>query len=63
MGNLKNGTYKHVIDSDSGGLYASGFLLYHLQSQLLAQEFDSGRCMTDVRRRQLTTAPGLKARS
>ena len=41
MGNLKNGTYKHVIDSDSGGLYASGFLLYHLQSQLLAQEFDS----------------------
>ena len=40
MGNLKNGSYKHVVDSDSGAQYASGYLLYHLQSQLLAQQFD-----------------------
>ena len=42
LGSLKDGSYKHVIDSDSQGLYASGYLLYHLQSQLLAQKFDAG---------------------
>ena len=39
-GESKKGSYKHVLDSDSGAQYASAFLLYHLQSQLLAQEFD-----------------------
>ncbi len=42
LGSLKNGSYKHVIDSDSQGIFASGYLLYHLQSQLLAQKFDAG---------------------
>jgi len=40
-GSLEDGSYKHVLDSDSGGQYASGYLLYHLQSQLLAQQFDA----------------------
>ena len=40
-GSLDDGSYKHVLDSDSGGQYASGYLLYHLQSQLLAQKFDA----------------------
>jgi Tol biopolymer transport system component/tRNA A-37 threonylcarbamoyl transferase component Bud32 len=42
IGSLKDGSYKHVIDSDSQGLFASGYLLYHVQSQLLAQKFDAG---------------------
>ena len=34
-----------MLDSDSDAQYASGYLLYHLQSQLLAQKFDPGnRC-------------------
>lgn len=37
---LADGSYKHVLDSDSDAQYASGYLLYHLQSQLLAQKFD-----------------------
>ena len=37
---LADGSYKHVVDSDSGAQYASGYLLYHLQSQLFAQKFD-----------------------
>ncbi len=40
LGSLENGTYKHVVDSDSEGQYASGYLLYHVQSQLFAQKFD-----------------------
>ncbi|MFZ0816814.1 MAG: hypothetical protein WAM78_14915, partial [Candidatus Sulfotelmatobacter sp.] len=39
-GSLRDGSYKHVLDSDSEAQYASGYLLYHLQSQLLAQKFD-----------------------
>jgi len=42
FGSLKDGSYKHVIDSDSDAQYASGYLLYHLQSALLAQKFDPG---------------------
>ena len=41
-GTLKDGTYKRVVESDSDGLYASGYLLYHRQSQLMAQRFDPG---------------------
>ena len=40
FGSLEDGTYKHVLDADSGGQYASGYLLYHLQSQLQALKFD-----------------------
>ena len=43
MGSLKNGSYKHIIDSDSDAQYASGYLLYHLQSQLLARKFDPAK--------------------
>ena len=52
FGSIGDGTYKHILDSDSGAQYASGYLLYHLQSQLLAQKFDpsngklSGDAMT-----------------
>ena len=42
LGSLKDGSYKHVIDADSQAVYASGYLLYHVQSQLLAQKFDAG---------------------
>jgi serine/threonine protein kinase len=37
---LDDGSYKRVLDSDSDAQYASGYLLYHLQSQLLARKFD-----------------------
>ena len=40
FGSLGDGSYKYVTDSDAGAQYASGYLLYHLQSQLLAQSFD-----------------------
>jgi len=40
FGSLADGSYKHVLESDAGAQYASGYLLYHLQSQLLAQKFD-----------------------
>ena len=40
FGSIEDGSYKHVLDSDSDAEYASGYLLYHLQSQLLAQKFD-----------------------
>jgi len=52
FGSIGDGAYKHILDSDSGAQYASGYLLYHLQSQLLAQKFDpsngklSGDAMT-----------------
>ena len=41
-GSLKDGSFKRVVESDSDGEYASGYLLYHLQSQLMAQRFDPG---------------------
>ena len=41
FGSLQDGSYKHVLDADSDAQYASGYLLYHLQSQLLAQKFDA----------------------
>ena len=40
FGSLEDGAFKRVIDADSQPEYASGYLLYHLQSQLLAQKFD-----------------------
>ena len=40
FGSLEDGTYKHVIDADSDAQYASGYLIYHQQSALLAQKFD-----------------------
>ena len=40
FGSLADGSYKHVLDADSDAQYASGYLIYHLQSQLLAQKFD-----------------------
>lgn len=40
FGSLQDGSYRRVADSDSQPQYASGYLLYHLQSQLLAQKFD-----------------------
>ncbi|HXM98359.1 MAG TPA: protein kinase [Candidatus Dormibacteraeota bacterium] len=40
FGSLQDGSYKRVLDADSDAQYASGYLLYHLQSQLLAQKFD-----------------------
>jgi eukaryotic-like serine/threonine-protein kinase len=40
FGSLADGSYKHVLDADSGGQYASGYLLFHVQSQLQAQKFD-----------------------
>jgi serine/threonine protein kinase len=42
IGSLNDGSYQHVIDADSDAQYASGYLLYHLQSALLAQKFDPG---------------------
>jgi Tol biopolymer transport system component len=43
FGSLEDGSYKRVLDSDSEAQYASGYLLYHLQSQLLAQKFDPAK--------------------
>jgi Tol biopolymer transport system component len=40
LGSLADGSYRHIVNADSGGQYASGYLLYHLQSALLAQKFD-----------------------
>lgn len=40
LGNLADGSFKHVLDTDSDARYASGYLLYHVQSQLLAAKFD-----------------------
>jgi Tol biopolymer transport system component len=39
-GSLSDGGYRHVLDSDSQAVYASGYLVYHVQTQLLAQKFD-----------------------
>ena len=48
-GSLEDGSYKHVLDSDSQAVFANGYLLYHLQSQLMAQRFDpaSGKVSGD----------------
>jgi serine/threonine protein kinase len=40
IGSLADGSYKRVLEADSDAQYASGYLLYHLQSALLAQNFD-----------------------
>jgi eukaryotic-like serine/threonine-protein kinase len=40
FGSLQDGSFKRVLSSDSQAQYASGYLLYHFQSQLLAQAFD-----------------------
>jgi eukaryotic-like serine/threonine-protein kinase len=40
FGSLADGSYKHLVDTDSQGEYANGYLLYHLQSQLMALKFD-----------------------
>ena len=49
FGSLADGSYKRVLDADSDAQYASGYLIYHLQSQLLAQKFDvsSGKVSGD----------------
>ena len=41
FGSLDDGSYKRVAEADSDAQFASGYLLYHMQSQLLAQKFDS----------------------
>ena len=40
FGSLADGSFKHVLDTDSDARYASGYLLYHVQTQLLAAKFD-----------------------
>ena len=40
FGSLADGSYKHVVNSDSDAQYASGYLIYHEQSVLLAVKFD-----------------------
>ncbi|HEV3421400.1 MAG TPA: protein kinase [Candidatus Acidoferrum sp.] len=40
LGSLADGSFKHILDADSDARYASGYLLYHVQSQLLAVKFD-----------------------
>jgi len=49
FGSLADGKFHHVVDTDSQGEYANGYLLYHLQSQLVAQQFDlkSGKVFGD----------------
>ena len=41
FGSVDDGSYQHVVEADSQAQYASGYLLYHTQSQLLAQKFDA----------------------
>ncbi len=40
FGALADGSYKRVLDADSNAEYASGYLLYQVQSALMAQKFD-----------------------
>jgi len=40
LGSLDDGSFKHVLDADSDAQYVSGYLIYHMQSALLAQKFD-----------------------
>jgi Tol biopolymer transport system component len=43
FGSLADGSYKRVMAADSQAQYASGYLIYHLQSALLAQKFDADK--------------------
>ncbi len=43
FGSLADGSYKWVMAADSQAQYASGYLIYHLQSALLAQKFDADK--------------------
>jgi eukaryotic-like serine/threonine-protein kinase len=43
LGSLDGGVPKLVLANDSGGLYSSGYLLFHQQNQLMAQKFDPDR--------------------
>ena len=40
FGSLADGSFKRVLDADSHARYALGYLIYHVQSQLMAQKFD-----------------------
>jgi Tol biopolymer transport system component len=40
FGSLDDSSYKRVAEADSDAQYSSGYLVYHAQSQLLAQKFD-----------------------
>ena len=40
LGSVDSDATRFVLASDSGGLYANGYLLFHFQSQLMAQKFD-----------------------
>ena len=40
LGSVDSPTMRLVLPSDSGAQYASGYLLYHLQTALMAQKFD-----------------------
>jgi eukaryotic-like serine/threonine-protein kinase len=40
FGSLADGSYKFLVNADSQPQFAAGYLLYHLQSQLLAQAFN-----------------------
>ena len=40
LGSVDSNTIKLVLPSDSAAQYASGYLLYHLQTALMAQKFD-----------------------
>ena len=42
LGSTDSNAIKLILPSDSAGQYASGYLLYHLQSALIAQKFDPG---------------------
>jgi len=42
-GSLDGGDPKLVLATDGAGLYSSGYLLYHLQTALIAQKFDAAR--------------------
>jgi eukaryotic-like serine/threonine-protein kinase len=41
MGSLDSSDSKMVLASDAAGLYASGYLLFHQQTALVAQKFDA----------------------
>ncbi len=40
MGSLDNDESKLILSNDAGGQYAAGYLLFHRESQLMAQKFD-----------------------
>jgi serine/threonine protein kinase/Tol biopolymer transport system component len=43
MGSLDSDATRLVLATDSGGMYSSGYLLYHQQNALVAQKFDPDR--------------------